>query len=76
LIPVPVLFGAGRRLFEVLPSCVELQVVRVIKHPLANGGPDNLQQLGGDLLKTCQGSVIPNNICAAPSANPSFPLLP
>jgi dihydrofolate reductase len=27
---IPVLFGAGRRLFEVLPSRVELEVVRVI----------------------------------------------
>ena len=27
---VPVLFGGGRRLFEVLPSRVELEVVRVI----------------------------------------------
>jgi dihydrofolate reductase len=27
---VPVLFGAGRRLFEVLPSRIELEIVRVI----------------------------------------------
>jgi len=27
---VPVLFGGGRRLFDVLPSRIELQVVRVI----------------------------------------------
>jgi dihydrofolate reductase len=32
---VPVLFGAGRRLFEVLPSCIELEVVRVIDTPEA-----------------------------------------
>ena len=30
---IPVLFGAGRRLFEVLPSHVELQIVRVIDTP-------------------------------------------
>ena len=32
---IPVLFGAGRRLFEVLPSPVELEVVRVIDTPEA-----------------------------------------
>ena len=32
---IPVLFGAGRRLFEVLPSRVELDVVRVIDTPEA-----------------------------------------
>jgi dihydrofolate reductase len=32
---VPVLFGGGRRLFEVLPSRVELQIVRVIDTPEA-----------------------------------------
>jgi dihydrofolate reductase len=32
---VPVLFGAGRRLFEVLPSRIELEVVRVIDTPEA-----------------------------------------
>ena len=32
---VPVLFGGGRRLFEVLPSRVELEVVRVIDTPEA-----------------------------------------
>jgi dihydrofolate reductase len=31
----PVLFGAGRRLFEVLPSRVELEIVRVIATPEA-----------------------------------------
>ena len=30
---VPVLFGRGRRLFEVLPSRVELEIVRVIDTP-------------------------------------------
>ena len=30
---IPVLFGAGRRLFEVLPSRVELEIVRVIDTP-------------------------------------------
>jgi dihydrofolate reductase len=30
---IPVLFGAGRRLFDVLPSRVELEVVRVIDTP-------------------------------------------
>ncbi len=30
---IPVLFGGGRRLFEVLPSRVELEVVRVIDTP-------------------------------------------
>ncbi len=30
---VPVLFGGGRRLFEVLPSRVELEIVRVIDTP-------------------------------------------
>ena len=32
---VPVLFGAGRRLFDLLPSRVELEVVRVIDTPEA-----------------------------------------
>jgi dihydrofolate reductase len=30
---IPVLFGGGRRLFEVLPSLVELEIVRVIDRP-------------------------------------------
>jgi len=30
---VPVLFGGGRRLFEVLPSRVELEIIRVIDTP-------------------------------------------
>ena len=30
---IPVLFGAGRRLFDVLPSRIELEVVRVIDTP-------------------------------------------
>src|SRR6266540_2763485 len=32
---IPVLFGSGRRLFEVLPSRVELEIVRVIDTPHA-----------------------------------------
>jgi dihydrofolate reductase len=32
---IPVLFGGGRRLFEVLPSRVELEIVRVIDNPEA-----------------------------------------
>jgi dihydrofolate reductase len=32
---IPVLFGRGRRLFEVLPSRVELEIVRVINTPEA-----------------------------------------
>ena len=32
---IPVLFGAGRRLFELLPSRVELEIVRVIDTPEA-----------------------------------------
>ena len=32
---IPVLFGGGRRLFEVLPSRVELAIVRVIDTPEA-----------------------------------------
>jgi dihydrofolate reductase len=32
---IPVLFGSGRRLFEVLPSRVELEIVRVIDTPQA-----------------------------------------
>ena len=32
---VPVLFGAGRRLFEVMPARVELEIVRVIDTPEA-----------------------------------------
>ena len=32
---IPVLFGGGRRLFEVLPSSVELEIVRVIDTPEA-----------------------------------------
>jgi hypothetical protein len=31
----PVLFGGGRRLFDVLPSCVELEVLRVVDTPEA-----------------------------------------
>jgi dihydrofolate reductase len=30
---IPVLFGSGRRLFDVLPARVELEVVRVIDTP-------------------------------------------
>ena len=30
---IPVLFGGGRRLFEVLPSRVEMEIVRVIDTP-------------------------------------------
>jgi dihydrofolate reductase len=32
---IPVLFGAGRRLFDVLPSRVSLEIVRVIDTPEA-----------------------------------------
>ena len=32
---IPVLFGAGRRLFELLPSRIELEIVRVIDTPEA-----------------------------------------
>jgi dihydrofolate reductase len=32
---IPVLFGGGRRLFELLPSSVELEIVRVIDTPAA-----------------------------------------
>jgi hypothetical protein len=32
---IPVLFGGGRRLFEVLSSRVELEIVRVIDTPAA-----------------------------------------
>ncbi len=32
---IPVLFGAGRRLFEILPSRIELAIVRVIDTPEA-----------------------------------------
>lgn len=32
---IPVLFGSGRRLFEVLPSRIELEIVRVIDTPEA-----------------------------------------
>jgi dihydrofolate reductase len=32
---VPVLFGHGRRLFELLPERVELELVRVIDTPAA-----------------------------------------
>jgi dihydrofolate reductase len=32
---VPVLFGAGRRQFDVLPSRIELEIVRVIDTPEA-----------------------------------------
>jgi dihydrofolate reductase len=32
---IPVLFGGGRRLFEVLPSRVELEIVRVVDTPEA-----------------------------------------
>jgi dihydrofolate reductase len=32
---IPVLFGAGRRLFELLPSRVELEIARVIDTPEA-----------------------------------------
>ena len=30
---IPVLFGAGRRLFDVLPERIELEIVRVIDTP-------------------------------------------
>jgi dihydrofolate reductase len=32
---IPVLLGAGRRLFEILPSLVELEIIRVIDTPAA-----------------------------------------
>jgi dihydrofolate reductase len=32
---IPVLFGGGRRLFEELPSRIELEIVRVIDTPEA-----------------------------------------
>jgi dihydrofolate reductase len=32
---IPVLFGAGRRLFEQLPSRIELEIIRVIDTPQA-----------------------------------------
>jgi dihydrofolate reductase len=32
---IPVLLGAGRRLFDVLPSLVELEIIRVIDTPMA-----------------------------------------
>lgn len=32
---IPVLFGAGRRMFDVLPSRIELEIVRVIDTPEA-----------------------------------------
>jgi dihydrofolate reductase len=32
---IPVLFGGGRRLFEVLPSHIELEIIRVIDTPEA-----------------------------------------
>ena len=32
---IPVLLGQGRRLFDVLPSLVELEIVRVIDTPEA-----------------------------------------
>ena len=32
---IPVLLGQGHRLFDVLPSCIELEVVRVIDTPEA-----------------------------------------
>ena len=30
---IPVLFGSGRRMFDVLPSRIELEIVRVIDTP-------------------------------------------
>lgn len=35
IVQIPVLFGGGRRLFEVLPSRVELEIDRVIDTPEA-----------------------------------------
>lgn len=32
---IPVLFGAGRRMFDILPSRIELEIVRVIDTPEA-----------------------------------------
>jgi len=32
---IPVLFGAGRRLFDILPSRIELEIIRVINTPEA-----------------------------------------
>jgi dihydrofolate reductase len=32
---VPMLFGAGRRMFDILPSRIELEIVRVIDTPEA-----------------------------------------
>ena len=36
---IPVLFGGGRRLFEMLPSRVELEIVRVIDTPAGHPHP-------------------------------------
>jgi hypothetical protein len=41
---VPVLFGAGWRLFEVLPSRIELEVVRVIDTPEATHIPYRIRR--------------------------------
>jgi hypothetical protein len=36
---IPLLFGAGRRLFEQLPSRIELKIVQVIDTPEATQHP-------------------------------------
>jgi hypothetical protein len=39
-----VLLGAGRRLFDVLPSLVELEIVRVIDTPVATHIRDRVRR--------------------------------
>ena len=39
---VPVLLGRGRRLFDVLPSSVELEITQVIDPPDATHIPDRV----------------------------------
>ena len=51
---VPVLLGAGRRLFDILPSRIELGIVQVIDTPQATGsGPAPTTHLAVSIDLTC-----------------------
>ena len=46
----------------------------VVKHPLANGQPDTILQLGRSLIASLKRPVPPNVSCAAASDHPICPL--
>jgi RibD C-terminal domain len=79
---VPVLFGGGRRLFELLPSRVELKIVRVIDTPETRRRPPtfataSVAEPRTDAELLADGSVAGLSECAGMSLEgPSDPSLP